>query len=851
MRARPWRDSRAARADEPRGTGQAVMSDIERVQRLLEQGRYGESAARCERLLSARPLHADALELLGVARIGMGRVPEGIVCLENAAALNPGKPGVLERLGEALLRCGQAQRAADAFRRAIERGAPSATLLYNLGLAQQSAQDSAGAMDSYRRCLALNPQLAEAHNNLGTLLDLAGRPTEAIDCFNAALTCRPDYVRALTNLGKVQRQVGHAAEAIDTLEKALAAAPDHPPALGNLAAALADLERPDEAAERARRAIELEPRIAEAHFHLGRALLARGEAEAAIASLREAVTLKPDLTDAQVLLAHTLLQDGRLAAAMQQLYRAIAVKSELSDLHVLLGIALFRAERVEEAIASLDRALAIDPGCLKAHLFRSWALQYLNRFMDAAQSCEQAAALVRDDPEIMSSLLVCYTRTCDWQRAAQQLQRIREAPQGLEGANPFVLLGLSDDPAEQLRAARGWGAHLLSGREPLGATVRYDHRRIRIAYLSSDFYNHATSFLIAELFELHDRAAFEIFAASFGPDDQSAIRSRIAAACNEFMDVRGSSDREIARALREREIDILVDLKGYTAWARAEILAYRPAPVQVNYLGYPGTMGVSLVDYLIADRFLIPADERRFYSESIVYLPDSYQANDRRRAAAAANSARGDWGLPDDAFVFCSFGNAWKITEPVFEVWMRLLQAIPGSVLWLLDGNQWSDVKLRAEALRAGVEPGRLVFSPRAASAVHLERHRHADLFLDTIPVNAHTSASDALWCGVPVVTCAGRSFAARVAGSLLHAVRSGELIAASLEEYEQLACALAQDRSRLRRIRARLLRDREILPLFDTPVFCRHLESAYQRMWAMQQRGEAPRDITIERAAR
>lgn len=822
------------------------MSDLERAQRLLEQGRYSESAARCERLLSIRPLHADALELLGAARIGMGRVPEGIGCLENAAALNPAKPRVLVRLGEVLLRCGEAQRAAEVFRRAIERSAPTASLLYNLGLAQQSARDPAGAMDSYRRCLVLNPQLAEAHNNLGTLLDLDGRPAEAIDCFNAALACRPDYVRALTNLGKVQRQVGRSEEALSTLGKALALAPDHAPALGNLAAALADLERLDEAAERARRAIEIEPRIAEAHFHLGRVLLRRGESEAAIASLREAVTLKPDLTEAQVFLAHTLLQEGQLVPALQQLHRALAVKSECADLHVLLGMALFRAERVEESVASYDRALAINPGSFKAHLFRSWSLQYLERFTEVAASCERAAALAPSDPEIMSSLLVAYTRICDWPRAEQQLQRIRETSQGLEGTNPFILLGVSDDPAEQLRAARAWGAHLLRDREPLAAAARYQHRRIRIAYLSSDFHTHATSFLTAELFGLHDRAAFEIFAASFGPDDQSAIRSRIASSCDEFMDVRGSSDRAIARALREREIDILIDLKGYTSWARAEILAYRPAPVQVSYLGYPGTMGAPLVDYLIADRFLIPATERPFYSERVVYLPHSYQVNDRRRVVAATISTRHDWGLPDDAFVLCSFNNAWKITAPVFEVWMRLLQAIPGSVLWLLEGNQWSGETLRAAAQSRGIAPERLVFSPRSPNPEHLERHRHADLFLDTTPVNAHTSASDALWCGLPVVTCAGRSFASRVAGSLLHAVRSGELVAASLEEYERLALGLAHDPQQLHAIRARLLRDRETLPLFDTPAFCRHLESAYQRMWAIEQNGEAPCDISL-----
>lgn len=823
------------------------MTDIERARNLLEQGCYAESAARCERLLRERPMHAPAMELLGMARIGMGQLGEGVACLQHAAALEPGDASRLVRLGDVLMRCGEAARAAAAFTRAIDRSGPTPQLLYNLGAARQKAGDSAGAIESYRRCLALDPGIVEAHNNLGTLLDEGGRHEEAIECFQQALVYRPDYVRALTNLGKLQRQAGRAAEAVATLERALAVAPEHPAALGNLAAALIDLNRLDEALAAARRALAADPRLAEAHFNLGRALCLRGEREAALAHLREATSLKPDF-DAQTLLAQELMQEGRCLEAIPHLERAVAAKPEMADAHVLLGTAQFRAERPVDAIASFGRALELDPAHIRAQLLRSWAHEMLNQCPEATASCERAAALAPEDPEVLSTLLNCCIRTFEWQRVPQVLQRLRALPEALEHVNPFILLGASDDPAEQLRASRGWGERMMQGRAPLPGLRSYEHPRIRVAYLSHDFYVHATSILIAELFDLHDRASFEIFGVSYGPDDGSPIRARIAAACNEFMDVRLRSDREIARALREREIDIVVDLKGYTSWARTEILAYRPAPIQVSYLGYPGTMGCSLVDYMIADSCVIPEEERPFYAESIVYLPDCYQVNDRRRPLDLPAPRRSEAGLPDEAFVFCCFNNSWKITAPVFEVWMRLLRAVPGSVLWLLEGGPWASERLRVEARAHGVAPERLVFCGRLGYAPHLARHRLADLFLDTTPVNAHTTASDALWMGLPVVTSAGRSFAARVAASLVRAARLPELIAHSLAEYEQLALELARDPARLCAIRTHLERGRDTLPLFDTPTFCRHLEAAYQRMCVRHRAGAAPESFSIER---
>jgi predicted O-linked N-acetylglucosamine transferase (SPINDLY family) len=450
------------------------------------------------------------------------------------------------------------------------------------------------------------------------------------------------------------------------------------------------------------------------------------------------------------------------------------------------------------------------------------------------------------ESEALAEELNCCLKICDWAGVEAALAAIRALPAGTTAVHPFVLMAVLDDPAELLRSARCVAASAARGRSALPATLNYSHERIRVAYLSSDYCVHATSFLIAELLELHDRARFEIFGVSYGPDDESAVRRRMIEGCDVFADVSAKSDLEIARWLREHEIDIAVDLKGYTAFGRSSILAHRPAPIQVNYLGYPGTLGGSFDDYIVADEFLIPETERRHYEEKIAYLPGSYQVNDRQRVTAAAGPTRAEAGLPEEAFVFCCFNNNWKITAPVFDVWMRLLSAVEGSVLWLFEDNETAAANLRAAAAGRGVAPERLVFARRIQNEVHLARHRLADLFLDTVPVNAHTTASDALWSGLPVVTCAGRTFAGRVAGSLLRAVGLAELVTSSLGEYEELARSLARDPSRLRAMRNRLLENRRGLPLFDTPSFCRHLEAAYGRMWTTHQQGRPPATFTV-----
>jgi predicted O-linked N-acetylglucosamine transferase (SPINDLY family) len=411
---------------------------------------------------------------------------------------------------------------------------------------------------------------------------------------------------------------------------------------------------------------------------------------------------------------------------------------------------------------------------------------------------------------------------------------------------------LLDDAEDQLRCARQW----VKGRcpavpTPLWRGERYAHEKVRVAYLSADFQQHATAFLVAGVFEHHDRARFETVLVSFGPDeDQSPMRARLVRACDRFIATEKKSDVEIAGLLRRMEIDVAVDLKGFTQGNRPGIFAQRPAPVQVNYLAHPGTMGADYIDYVLADETVIPREHQRFYSEKVVWLPDSYQANDNRRRVSDRAPTRAEAGLPESGFVFCCFNNSYKITPPVFEIWMRLLGATPGSVLWLLDDSPVATANLKSEAEARGVPAARLVFAARAEVEDHLARQTLADIFLDTSPCTAHTTASDALWCGLPVLTLLGHTFAGRVAASLLRAAGLPELIAPSLETYETMALKLASEPAAIAAMRERLLANRVSLPLFDTARFTRHLEAAFATMRERAQKGLPPDAFAVASGA-
>jgi protein O-GlcNAc transferase len=607
-----------------------------------------------------------------------------------------------------------------------------------------------------------------------------------------------------------------------------------------------------EAAARYAEVLLLEPGNADAHFYLAMMSCQSGRFAEGVEYARKSLAREPRDARAHVLLGRALSALERREEALTSLERAIAVAPDLAQAHGHRADVLGELGRYEEAVESYNRALALAPDVVEDWLSRGVALIALGRYEDAVTSFDRVLALKPDFPQahlLYPPRLLSKLRVCDWSDLDTEIARLLTAIREQRALSvPFATLIIPATAADQLQCARRYVQdHAVS--PPFWRGEIYTHDRIRVAYLSADFREHATAYLTAGLFEEHDKSRFEITAVSLGQNDYSPMRQRLKTAFEHFIDVQGKSDQDIAGLIRQLEIDIVVDLMGFTKHNRLNVLARRPAPIQVNYLGYPGTLGADYVDYIFADSTVIPEDQGMFYTEQVVRLPGTYQINDRKRHVTPVTPARYECGLPPRAFVFCCFNNTQKLNPEMFDIWMRLLLAKEDGVLWLLEGSPTASANLRAAAVERGVSSQRLIFAPKVSVADHLARQRQADLFLDTLPYNAHTTASDALWVGLPVLTCLGETFAGRVAGSLLKAMGLDELIAPALQEYKALALKLAQDPAYLAAVKNRLARNRNSSILFDTERATRHIESAYLTMVDILRRGETPRSFAVEPA--
>ena len=566
----------------------------------------------------------------------------------------------------------------------------------------------------------------------------------------------------------------------------------------------------------------------------------RGESEEAVDLLRMAIELDPESAVAANDLGSILAQMGRTTEAIPAFRRAIELVPEYPEAHNNLANLYQMTGSLEEAVASYRTALRLRPEYAEAYRNLASALRRLGKMEEATAALAKAVSMNPGYIEAIAILVHQLRNLCDW-RMIDDLTRqlILSVEAGSGAVNPFVFLTLETTPRQQRQCAEQWAQARRLAASGAAAQVPVKRERITVGYLSADFQEHATARLISELFELHDRGRFRIIGYSYGADDGSAARARLRRSFDSFVDLEHVSHASAAARIRADTVDILVDLKGYTTGARPEIMALRPAPIQVSYLGYPGTMGTRAIDYVLVDRFAVPPDQQEHFTETLVHLPDCYQVNDRRRPIAPAHS-RAEYGLPENGFVFCCFNSPHKITPVIFDIWMRLLEQVPGSVLWLLETYPAAMANLRREAearLKGGSE--RLIFAPSVPNAEHLARFATADLFLDTLPYNAHTLTSDALWGGCPVLTSAGETFASRVAGSILHAAGLPELVTSNLKEYEAAALRLADDHAELEMLRARIQKSRTEAPLFDTPRFARAIETAFE--WMMQHAGRAP----------
>ena len=744
---------------------------------------------------------------------------------------------------------GQQDQAEPIYREILAHTPDHFGALYLLGIIEGQSGNAAAAVELIGQAIRVNPYDASAHSNFGNALLVVKHPEEALASYERALALMPDFAGALNGRGNALLDLKRPEEALASYDRALEHQPDYLEALNNRGNVLLHLDRAQAALASFDLALGLQPDYVDAINGRGKALLDLKRPEEALASHDRALKLQPDSVEALNNRGNVLLELKRPEEAVASYDAALAIRPDFADGLHNRGIVLWNLGRLEEALASYDRALAIEPDYANALYRRGAALWQLKRHGEAIVDFKTLLAIKPFHDYAAGRLLNMQITCCDWadydKNVAQVVEDVRA---GRRADFPATFLAISDSAADQLKCSRIFTAdNYPAASQPVWRGERYRHDRIRLAYLSADFREHPSAFLLAGMFEHHDRSRFETIAVSFGDDDRSEIRTRLKGAFEHFIDVRDRSDLDIARFMRDLEVDIAVDLTGHMRDGRMGILALRPAPVQVNFF-CPGTSGADYLDYIVCDRVVIPEDHHVHYTEKVVYLPDTFQANDSKRRIAEYTPSRAEAGLPDEGFVFCSFNNSYKFTPGMFDIWMRLLGRVEGSVLWLQESNATAPANLRREAIQRGIEANRLVFAPKVPLLEdHIARYRLADLFLDTLPYTAQSTTSDALWAGLPVITCLGTTFVGRVAASLLNAIGLPELITHSLPEYEALALELATHPARLADLRTRLARNRATYPLFDTDRFRRHIESAYITMWERHQHEAPPASFSVQ----
>lgn len=587
--------------------------------------------------------------------------------------------------------------------------------------------------------------------------------------------------------------------------------------------------------------------LADSLNELAAMLLGMRQFEQAEAATRQALASDPRHAGAWANLGAALHLRHAHSAAVDACRHAIGINANHGDAHIVLGMSLHELRRHDEAIAALRLATELNPHSADAWLYLGETLSEQKHYAEAVAAYRKALQLNPKAAYLPGQFLHLKMRLCEWTEFDGELAQLQQAiAAGAKACKPFQLLGLIDSPALQRQAAAIWAEEIP--RPHAAHTFASRHAdKIRLAYFSADLHEHATAYLMAGLFEAHDKERFELYAFSFGPITDDAMQQRVKSAFDHFIDVRRMEDHEIASLARELGIDIAIDLKGYTGAARPGIFAQRAAPVQVNYLGYPGSMATDFIDYLITDAVVIPPEAEVHYAEKILRLPHCYQANDRLRPIADKVYTRRECGLPEQGFIFCCFNNAWKITPDVFAGWMRILAQVEGSLLWLYEENAEASANLRRTAAAQGIDAARLIFARQLPLAEHLARLRLADLCLDTLPYNAHTTASDALWAGVPLLTCIGKSFPARVAASLLHAIGLPELVTETPQDYVKLAIELARNPAHLSALRSKLAGNRLSQPLFDTELFTRHIEATCRSLFERHCADLSPTHLQVE----
>lgn len=854
--------------------GQAVQA--------FQNGSLDRAEKILKNLLQGQPNLLPALQIMGLIRASTANYREAAMYLKKAVKLSPADPSLHYNLAKALSEDGLDIEALPHHEKATQLASnmPEAWLnfsksltnlkrfndalkaidaalkinpnysqaLSNKGALLTGLGQHAEALNLYERALALSPHSPQTHLNMGVSLKELKRFDEAIAQYDQALKIDPNYADALSNKGNVYEELKRFDEAIAQYDLALQINPRNADALSNKGLILLKQKRFDEARTCCEQQLEMSPKSSRAWLNRGLVYWDEGHHQNALANIDTALKFNPDIAQAWLVRAAIFCELRNYQLGLSSCDRALAIKPEYAEAWDLKGLGLRDLGHYDEALKCFDRAIDYQSDFAQAWSNKGSTLNELKRYEEAGEAFDRALTLNPEFEFLEGHYLNSRLLIGNWQNLNEAIENLcNKVRAGKKVTDPFALLSMVDDPGLHLKAAEIWASNNRNLDGHLESISKVKNSKIKVAYFSGDLrQNHPVSALIIGLFEAHNRDQFELYAFSHSvPQAGDMVRERLKNCFDQFIDTTDMSDIEVAKLARSIGVDIAVDLSGYTHNNRLKIFSYRVAPIQVSYLGYAGTSGEKFIDYLIADRTVIPPESMKYFSEKIAYLPNAYIVDDPKRQISAQVISREDQGLPEGAFIFCCFNNSYKITPDIIRSWSRILKAVDKSVLWLSGNNKIFQHNLILEFAKYQIDASRIIFANRVnLPEDHLARLQLADLFLDTVPYNAHTTAVDALRVGLPLLTYMGRAFAGRVAASLLTAINIPELIAANQDEYESMAVDLAKNPEKLMAIRERLCANRSTTPLFNSEEFARGMEKLYQKMYERYQADLMPDHI-------
>ena len=828
---------------------------------LHKQGKLQEALDIYCDIIEKIPEHADALYLSGVAFHQKGNDEIAAELIQNAIKYNSSNPeyyttlvSVYNNLGLFFQEQGDIPKAMESYNNALELDPGYTLALNNIGLIYQEHKEYDSAEKFYKKAIKTDPSFYEAWLNLGNVLQDQQKHDDSLNCYNKALELNPSSFQVYNSIGTLLKSNGNPDLAKKKFKRAVELNPEYSEAYYNLGCIYQEEGDNDEAIGYYLKCIEVSPDYAQAYTNIGNVFLTKKMFNEAESYYLKAMEISPDFAEAYNNAGSLYQSRNELEKAIEYLEKATVLAPDIPEFHLNLGITHRKFGDLTKAFDSFMTAIELVPDFAEPWFNLGEVHKDLGRFNEAIDCYEKTLELKPDSDTVIDQLAITYQRICKWDNAERCIKQIinlteksLNAGEAVAGT-PHNCMTRRDDPLLCYRVAKSWSEEISAEVAIVKEKFTFGNKRkekdkIRVGYLSNTFLNHPGGHLIAGLFGEHNRDAFEIFAYSYGPDDESYYRKKIESESDSFIDISGVGDEEAATMINRDEIDILVDLRGYTKNSRPKICALRPSPVQVVYLGFPGSSGAEFYDYLIADKTIVPQEHLQYFSENIVYMPDCYQVNNNDQPISEAVFSRKEAGLPEDGLVFCSFNTEYKVEPVMFSCWMEILKTVPNSVLWLLSSSEEVSENLSKEAESRGVNKNRLVFAKQMAKDKHLKRSQLADIAFDTKIVNGHTTTSDALWAGLPVITMPGNHFSSRVSASILKAAGLPELVVTTLEEYKELAVELSLNEDMLKKLKTKVEENRRTESLFDTQLFASNIEKAYKIMWD-RFKNDSPHDL-------